>query len=225
MPDPMTDAPKSEAIKPEPTETADAASAGTATEEQRADHSVEPEVTEAPAPDRSAELEAALDDLRDRLLRAHAEMENLRRRTEREVQDAKRYANASFARDLLAVADNLRRAIDAAAPDKAEDESVDDGADPALTAFLQGVELTERELLKALEKNGVTKLSPKGQLFDPHRHEAVFEAPDPSVPAGTVVQVMQEGYMIGDRILRPAMVGVARGGPKPQAPAGVDTSA
>lgn len=139
------------------------------------------------------------------------------------MQDAKRYAVSAFARDLLGVADNLRRAIDAASPGKPEDESVDDDADPALSAFLQGVELTERELLKALEKNGVTKIDPKGQIFDPHRHEAVFEAPDPSVPAGTVVQVMQEGYMIGDRILRPAMVGVARGGPKPQAP--VDKSA
>lgn len=193
-----------------------------ATEEQRADEGVRPEVSEA-TPDRAAELEAAVADLRDRLLRAHAEMENLRRRTEREVQDAKRYAVSAFARDLLGVADNLRRAIDAASPGKPEDESVDDDADPALSAFLQGVELTERELLKALEKNGVTKIDPKGQIFDPHRHEAVFEAPDPSVPAGTVVQVMQEGYMIGDRILRPAMVGVARGGPKPQAP--VDKSA
>lgn len=224
MPDPTS---AETSPKPETTTTVDAEAA--ATDEQRADHGVEAEVSEAPAaaaPDRTAEFEAALGDLRDRLLRAHAEMENLRRRTEREVQDAKRYANASFARDLLAVADNLRRAIDSAAPpDKAEDESVDDGGDPVLGAFLQGVELTERELLKALEKNGVTKLDPKGQLFDPHRHEAVFEAPDPSVPSGTVVQVMQEGYMIGDRILRPAMVGVARGGPKPAAPAGVDRSA
>ena len=193
-----------------------------AAEELRADEAASPEAAEA-APDRTVELEAAVADLRDRLLRAHAEMENLRRRTEREVQDAKRYAVSGFARDLLGVADNLRRAIDAASPDKSEDESVDDDADPALSAFLQGVELTERELLKALEKNGVTKIDPKGQIFDPHRHEAVFEAPDPSVPAGTVVQVMQEGYMIGDRILRPAMVGVARGGPKPQAP--VDKSA
>ncbi|MFC3691210.1 nucleotide exchange factor GrpE [Chenggangzhangella methanolivorans] len=203
----------------------DATAAEALTEEQRADQGVEPEVA-APAPDRTAELEAAVADLRDRLLRAHAEMENLRRRTERETQDAKRYANTAFARDLLAVADNLRRAIDSAAPGKPDDESVDDGADPALTAFLQGVELTERELLKALEKNGVTRLAPHGQLFDPHRHEAVFEAPDSSVPTGTVVQVMQDGYMIGDRILRPAMVGVARGGPKP-APAtpGVDRSA
>jgi molecular chaperone GrpE len=175
------------------------------TDEQRADATVEAEVTEVV--DRTAELEAAVADMRDRLLRSHAEMENLRRRTEREVQDAKRYAVSAFARDLLGVADNLRRALDAAA-------SGGENLDPTLAALAQGVELTERELLKTLEKNGVKKLDPKGKPFDPHHHEAVFEAPDPSVPAGTVVQVMQDGYLIGDRILRPAMVGVARGGPK-----------
>ena len=175
------------------------------TDEQRADATVEAEVTEVV--DRTAELEAAVADMRDRLLRSHAEMENLRRRTEREVQDAKRYAVSAFARDLLGVADNLRRALDAAA-------GGGENLDPTLAALAQGVELTERELLKTLEKNGVKKLDPKGKPFDPHHHEAVFEAPDPTVPAGTVVQVMQDGYLIGDRILRPAMVGVARGGPK-----------
>ncbi|MFC7053198.1 nucleotide exchange factor GrpE [Hansschlegelia quercus] len=184
------------------------------TDEQRADATVEAEVTETV--DRTAELEAAVTDMRDRLLRSHAEMENLRRRTEREVQDAKRYAVSAFARDLLGVADNLRRALDAAA-------SGGENADPTLAALAQGVELTERELLKTLEKNGVKKLDPKGKPFDPHHHEAVFEAPDPSVPAGTVVQVMQDGYVIGDRILRPAMVGVARGGPKAGASAAEPT--
>lgn len=204
----------------------DAETAAPETDELRADGSIEPEVTDAPAavPDRTAELEAALVEMRDRLLRTHADMENLRRRTEREVQDARRYANAGFARDLLGVADNLRRAIEAATA--GEEQSDAAGADPALAALLEGVALTERQLGKALEKNGVTQVDPKGQLFDPHRHEAVFEAPDESVPSGTVVQVMQQGYMIGDRILRPAMVGVARGGPKPgAAPSGVDRSA
>lgn len=186
-----------------------AAAGAPETDEQRADATVEAEVPAEGG--RAAELEAAVDDLRDRLLRSHAEMENLRRRTEREVQDAKRYAVANFARDLLGVADNLRRALEAA--------SGGASADPTLAALVQGVELTERELLKSLDKNGVKKLEPKGKPFDPHHHEAVFEAPDPTVPAGTVVQVMQDGYLIGDRILRPAMVGVARGGPKPGAPA------
>ncbi len=232
MPDPTSD-PKSAA--------AHGSAAGAAspeTDEQRADGTVEREVTDAPttaSSDRVAELEAAVTELRDRFLRAHAEMENLRRRTEREVQDAKRYAVSSFARDLLGVADNLRRALEAAgagglddgdAADAAGSDATDPVTDPALAALIEGVELTERELLKALAKNGVVKLEPKGQLFDPHRHEAVFEAPDPSVPAGTVVQVMQEGYLIGDRILRPAMVGVARGGPKPETtPGGVDRKA
>jgi molecular chaperone GrpE len=193
-----------------------AAPAGGETDEQRADGTVEREVTEPAAPqDRTAELEAGLVEMRDRLLRAHADMENLRRRTEREVQDARRYAVTGFARDILGVADNLRRALEAASA--GSDDASGEVGDPALVALVEGVELTERELLKALEKNGVQKISPKGQLFDPHRHEAVFEAPDPSVPAGTVVQVMQDGYVIGDRILRPAMVGVARGGPKPGA--------
>jgi molecular chaperone GrpE len=230
MSDPMsTDAAARKAGADPANEAREAESRGALeTDEQRADASVEPEVTEArPAQhlDRTAELEAALVEMRDKLLRAHAEMENLRRRTERETQDARRYAIAAFARDLLGVADNLRRAIDAASTNTAEDEA-EDADDPAFSALLEGVELTERELLKALEKNGVTKIDPRGQLFDPHRHEAVFEAPDASVPTGTVVQVMQEGYLIGDRILRPAMVGVARGGPKP-APAagGVDRSA
>ena len=200
------------------------------TDEQRADGTVEAEVTDAAAgADRTAELEAAVADLRDRLLRSHAEMENLRRRTEREVQDAKRYAVSSFARDLLGVADNLRRALEAAAAaGKSGADASDDVRDPVFAALVEGVELTERELQKTLEKNGVKKLDPRGKPFDPHHHEAVFEAPDPSVPSGTVVQVMQDGYVIGDRILRPAMVGVARGGPKPGAApetAGVDRRA
>ena len=200
------------------------------TDEQRADGTVEAEVTDAAAgADRTAELEAAVADLRDRLLRSHAEMENLRRRTEREVQDAKRYAVSSFARDLLGVADNLRRALEAAAAaGKSGADPSEEVSDPVFAALVEGVELTERELQKTLEKNGVKKLDPRGKPFDPHHHEAVFEAPDPSVPSGTVVQVMQDGYVIGDRILRPAMVGVARGGPKPGAApesAGVDRRA
>jgi molecular chaperone GrpE len=154
-----------------------------------------------------ARKEAA--DYKDRLLRALAEMENLRRRTEREVADARSYGIANFARELLAVADNMRRALDAVGSE------VRTTAGPGLLAFLDGVELTERELLKALEKHGVTKLDPLGQRFDPNLHQAMFEVADPSVASGTVVQVVQPGYRIGERVLRPAMVGVAKGGPKP----------
>ncbi|HLN09846.1 MAG TPA: nucleotide exchange factor GrpE [Xanthobacteraceae bacterium] len=153
-----------------------------------------------------ARQEAA--DYKDRLLRALAEMENLRRRTEREVADARSYGIANFARELLAVADNMRRALDAVGSE------LRTTAGPGLLAFLDGVELTERELLKALEKHGVTKLEPLGQRFDPNLHQAMYEVPDPSVANGTVVQVVQPGYRIGERVLRPAMVAVAKGGPK-----------
>ena len=145
---------------------------------------------------------------KDKLLRALAEMENLRRRTEREVADVRQYGTASFARDVLAIADNLQRALDAVGPELREQ------ADPAVKALIDGVELTERELLKALEKNGVRRFEPQGERFDPNVHQAMFELADPSVPAGTVAQVVQPGYMIGERVLRPALVAVAKGGPK-----------
>jgi molecular chaperone GrpE len=162
-----------------------------------------------PAADPMAELAKEAAELKDRLLRTLAEMENLRRRTEREVADARTYGVTNFARDIVGVADSMERAL------KALDDELRDKADAAVKALLDGVELTERELLKVLEKHGVTKLEPQGQKFDPNLHQAMFELPDQSVPAGTVVQVMQPGYKIGERVLRPAMVGVAKGGPKP----------
>jgi molecular chaperone GrpE len=146
-------------------------------------------------------------DYKDRLLRSLADMENLRRRTEREVADARAYGIAGFARDLVGVADNIRRALEAAG---------EAGAAPK--ALVDGVELTERELLKVLEKHGVKKFEPQGAKFDPNLHQAMFEVPDADVPAGSVVQVIQPGYMIGDRVLRPALVGVSKGGPKPAPP-------
>lgn len=152
-------------------------------------------------------------ELKDRLLRTLADMENLRRRTEREVADARAYGITNFARDILAVADNMERAL------KALDDEIRAKADAGVKALLDGVELTERELIKVMEKYGVKKLEPQGQKFDPNLHQAMFELPDPSVPAGTVVQVMQPGYTIGERVLRPALVGIAKGGPKSEAPA------
>jgi len=147
-------------------------------------------------------------ELRDRLLRTLAEMDNLRKRTEREVAESRIYGVTSFARDLLAVADNMRRALDAVAPE------LRSGAEAGVKALIDGVELTERELLKALEKNGVRQFTPQGEKFDPNLHQAMFEVPDSSVPSGSVVQVVQPGYMIGERVLRPALVGVSKGGPK-----------
>lgn len=146
---------------------------------------------------------------KDRMLRTLAEMENLRKRTQREVADARAYGIASFARDVLDIADNLQRALDAV-PQEARE-----AADAGLKALIEGVELTERSLHKALEKNGVQKFSPQGERFDPNVQQAMYEVPDPSVPSGTVVQVIQAGYMIGERVLRPALVAVAKGGAKP----------
>jgi molecular chaperone GrpE len=146
-------------------------------------------------------------ELKDRVLRTLAEMENLRRRTEREVTDSRVYAIQSFARDLVGVADNIQRALDAVRESGVALEG------PA-KALVDGVELTERELLKVLEKNGVRKFDPKGEKFDPNLHQAMFEVPDARVPSGSVVQVIQPGYAIGDRVLRPALVGVSKGGPR-----------
>lgn len=167
------------------------------------------------AADREAFLRLAAEneDLKDRALRVAAEMENLRRRTQRDVQDARAYAVTNFARDMLGVSDNLRRALDAI-PAEARDSG-----DQGFAALIEGVEMTERAMLSALERHGVKKLAPLGERFDPNFHQAMFEIPDAEKPANTVVQVMQDGYVIGDRVLRPAMVGVSKGGPK-AAPAG-----
>ncbi|TNC07599.1 nucleotide exchange factor GrpE [Methylobacterium terricola] len=168
-----------------------------------------PEAT--PHGDALAALEAEKLDLKDKLLRTLADMENLRRRTEREVADARTYAVTNFARDMLNAADNVRRALDAV---PAEARA---GTDGPLKALIDGIELTERDLLKTLERHGVKKVEPHGQRFDPNLHQAMFEVPNPDVTSGTVVQVVQTGYVIGDRVLRPALVGVAKGGPKAEA--------
>jgi len=150
----------------------------------------------------AAKREAA--EYKDRLLRTLAEMENLRKRTEREVADARLYGIASFAREVLAVADNMHRALSTVGPE------VRESGDAQVKALIEGVELTERELLKALEKSGVKKFSPQGEKFDPNLHQAMFEMETAEGPPGYVAQVIQAGYMIGDRVLRPAMVAVAK---------------
>jgi len=157
-----------------------------------------------------ADLDALLvenAEMRDRLLRTLADMENLRRRTEREKADTARYAITNFARDVLTVGDNLKRTMDHVPADAAAE-------DPALKTFLEGVELTERELLNVLERHGVTRIEPLGQRFDPNFQQAMFEVQNPDVAEGTVVDVMQAGYAIGDRCLRPALVAIAKGGAK-----------
>ncbi len=183
-----TDGPRDQAPSPEASQPEDAAA-------------------EAPRdPLLEAQREAA--ELKDKLLRTLAEMENLRRRTEREVADARTYGIANFARDVVTVADNMDRAL------QALDNELREKADASVKALLDGVELTERELLKALEKNGIRKIEPQGEKFDPNFHQAMYEVPDASVPSGHVVQVVQPGYVIGERVLRPALVGVSKGGPR-----------
>jgi len=182
----------------------------------------------AAAPDAAPEAEAAPDplellkaenaDLKDKYLRLAAEMDNLRRRTEREIKDAKTYSAAAFARDMLSVSDNLRRALDAV---PAEARAA---GDAGLVSLVEGVEMTERAMLSALERHGVKKLEPAGQKFDPHFHQAMFEVPNADLPSNTVIQVVQDGYVIGERVLRPAMVGVSKGGPKADAPSAAESA-
>lgn len=161
-------------------------------------------------------LAAERDDLKDKYLRLAAEMDNLRRRTARDVRDARSYSVSNFAREMLAVSDNLRRALDAIPAEALE------AGEAGLKALAEGVELTERSMLSALERHGVKKLSPTGQKFDPNFHQAMFEVPNPDVPNNTIVEVVQDGFVIGDRVLRPAMVGVAKGGPKQTADASTE---
>ncbi|WP_135080741.1 nucleotide exchange factor GrpE [Terasakiella sp. SH-1] len=155
--------------------------------------------------DRVGELEAELEEMKSKWMRAVADEQNVRRRAEREKQDALKYGVTNFAREMVSVADNLRRAMDSA-PDDMKDTDV-----------IKGVEMTERELQNAFNKAGIKRIEAAGQPFDHNLHQAMFEIQDPSQPAGIVGQVMQDGYVIHDRLLRPAMVGVTKGGPKYEA--------
>ena len=182
---------------------------------EAADNAENHNATDAAAPDNVEphpavvieKLNAENVELKDRVLRTLADMENLRRRTEKEVADAKSYGVTNIARDMIAFADNLRRAIESVPAEARE-------AEANLKTLVEGLELTERDFISRLARHGVKKLEPQGQKFDPNMHEALFEIPDPSVPNGTVMQVVESGYSIGERCLRPAKVGVARGGPK-----------
>ena len=177
---------------------------------------------EAESGDGDLSPEAEIADLKDKLLRALADTENLRRRSQKDREDALKYSSANFARDMLSVADNLRRAI----------ESIPEDGDPdgqALVGFIEGISLTEKELLSTLERHGIQKVEPMGEKFDPQFHEAMFEVPTNDAAAGTVVQVVETGYVIHDRLLRPAKVGIAKAGDGPAGPADpgdkIDTTA
>jgi molecular chaperone GrpE len=171
---------------------------------------VEPEPGEPSADQRLETLEAELAEQKDRLLRALAETENVRRRAQREREDASKYAVAGFAKDLLSAADNLRRALDSLPEAEAKDERT--------RSLLAGVAATERELLGVFERHGIKRIDPLGERFDHNLHQAIFEADRADQPSGTVVEVLQPGYVLHERLLRPAMVGVAKGGAKPAEP-------
>lgn len=153
-------------------------------------------------------LKGQIADLTDRLLRAHAEMDNMRKRSEREKADTTKYAITKFARDVVNVADNFQRAISAVPPDAAVGNA-------ALNSLLEGVSMTEREFFNVLERHGVKRVDPQGEAFNPHQHQAMMEMENSDVPAGTVLQVYQAGYLIEDRVLRPAMVIVSKRGARP----------
>lgn len=156
---------------------------------------------------RIAALEAELQQAKEERLRALADLENLRRRAARERQESAQFAIAHFARDILEVADNLQRALATA-------KTADRAADPALDALISGIEMTEKALHAILARHGITAIDTTNAPFDPNFHEAMFEIEDPTVPSGSVVQELERGYRIHDRILRAARVGVAKGGPR-----------
>lgn len=158
--------------------------------------------------DALTKAQAEIAELKDRLLRNAAEGENLRKRLEREKEDAAKYAAGKFAKDILTVADNLRRALETAPKDAVENDPVH--------GLIAGVEATERELIGVFERHGIQRIDPKGQRFDPNLHQAMFEIEDPTQPSGTVIQVVAAGYVQHGRLLRAAMVGVSKGGPQPE---------
>ncbi len=177
----------------------------TPAEEANAEEAAEPSIEEL-----LIQAYEELADLKDKLLRAMAETENIRRGSIREKEDAAKYGITNFARDMVPVADNLGRAV-AALPENARD-------DENFKSFIEGVELTGKDLATAFEKHGIKEVRPDGDKFDHHLHQAMFEIEDPNTPPGTILQVMQIGYTIGDRLLRPAMVGVSKAPAKPAEP-------
>ena len=190
--------------------------------EESAADSEEAEMPDEPeaAPEPSPEQEAA--EMKDRLLRALADVENTRRRAKRDVEDARKYAASNFAKDLLNVSDNLRRALDTVSEETREGDDI-------VKNLVLGIEMVEKELLTAFERQGVSKVDPLGEPFDHNFHQAMYEKPDTDYPNGTVAEVMQAGYVMHERLLRPAMVAVAKGGGEEKVPPSevdpVDTTA
>ncbi len=196
------------AVEPAPASDGDEAAAEPAPAAPEAvDKDAGPAAAEPDPADRIGALDAEVADLKDKLLRALAEAENVRRRAERDKIEISKYAVAGFAREILSVADNLRRALES----MDEETRKENGA---VETLVVGVEMTEREMLNAFERFRITPIDALGQKFDHNLHEAMFETEDKDRPEGTVIQVLQTGYMLNDRLLRPAKVGVSKGGPK-----------
>ena len=171
-------------------------------EHLRDDGGEDSETAEEALDEALASLRGDLENAKQEVLYARAETQNVRRRMEKDIQDARNYAATGFARDILSVADNLGRALDSIPAELRDDEK--------LKGFIAGIEATQRELEKVFNQNGITRIAAKGMPLDPNQHQAMMEIPTDEVEAGTIVQEMQAGYMIKDRLLRPAMVGVAK---------------
>ncbi len=172
---------------------------------------IDDEILEEAGPEERVQiLEAQVADLNDKLLRTMAEMENVRRRAQREKEDASKFAIANFAKEMLTVSDNMTRAFASIEGDNAKGSEVDG----PFKSFVEGVRMTEADLLKTLERLGLKKIEPLGQRFDANLHEALFEFEDKEQPAGTVAQVLEQGFTLNGRLLRPAKVGITKGGPK-----------
>jgi molecular chaperone GrpE len=199
----MHDTTSEQKKKPTPEDAANNNIDGLAEGPIESENAAQVELEEGSADDRLAALEAELAEQKDRLLRALAETENVRRRAQREREDVSKYAVTSFAKDLLSAADNLRRALESLPESEVKDERT--------RSLLAGVAATERELLGVFERHGIRRIEPKGEPFDHNFHQAIFEAEREDQPSGTVVEVLQPGYVLHDRLLRPAMVGVAKG--------------
>jgi molecular chaperone GrpE len=170
---------------------------------------LEEEEAEVEEVDETVLLKAEIADLKERYIRLAADMENLRRRTEREIKDARVFAISNFARDVLGVSDDLSRAMQVVRDSQNTEDPL-----ASVAGLVEGIAATERAMITTMERHGVTRVDPMGEKFDPNYHQAMFEVPDATKPNNTVMNVVQAGFKIGERMLRPALVGVSKGGPK-----------
>ena len=178
-------------------------------DEDREEELEEEEEAEEEEVDEAGLLKAEIADIKERYVRLAADMENLRRRTEREVKDARTFAISNFARDVLAVSDDLARAMQVVRDSQNTEDPL-----ASVAGLVEGIAATERAMITTMERHGVTRVDPMGEKFDPNYHQAMFEVPDATKPNNTVMNVVQAGFKIGERMLRPALVGVSKGGPK-----------